>query len=87
MSEFLREEDISAGFREPLYSVPICIPQGNVCVYWDGPGKCKKLGDSPDVFGWGERHDCPDAILDTNHFLYPAYEKLYPEECKQSKKR
>ena len=26
MSEFLREEDISAGFREPLYSVPICIP-------------------------------------------------------------
>ena len=30
MSEFLREEDISAGFREPLYSVPICIPQGNV---------------------------------------------------------
>lgn len=48
MSEFLREEDISAGFREPLYSVPVCIPQCNVCVYWDGPGKCKKLGAPSD---------------------------------------
>lgn len=32
MSEFLRKEDISAGFREPLYSVTTCIPQCNVCV-------------------------------------------------------
>lgn len=87
MAKFLREEDISAGFRAPFYSVTTCIPECNVCVYWNGSGKCKKLGDSPDVFGWGERHDCPDAILDTNCFSYPAYEKLYPEECKQSKKR
>ena len=43
MSEFLREEDISAGFREPLYSVTTCIPECNVCIHWDGPGKCKNL--------------------------------------------
>lgn len=87
MSEFLREEDISAGFRAPLYSVPVCISQCNVCVYWDEPGKYKKFGASPDEIRWGKRHDCPDVILDTNRFLYPAYEKLYPEECKQSKKK
>lgn len=87
MAKFLREEDISAGFRAPLYSVPVCIPQCNVCVYWDGPRKCKKLGAPSDEIRWGKRHDCPDVILDTNRFSYPAYEKLYPEECKQSKKR
>ena len=27
MSKFLREEDISMGFRAPLYSVPVCIPE------------------------------------------------------------
>ena len=87
MSKFLMEEDISAGFRSPLCSEPVCIPQCNVCVYWDGPGKCKKLGAPSDEIRWGKRHDCPDVILDTNRFLYPAYEKLYPKECKQSKKR
>ena len=87
MSEILKEEDISAGFRSPLYSVPICIPKCNVCVYWDGPGKCKKCGVPPDELRLGKRHDCPDAILDTNRFSYPAYEKLYPEECKISKKK
>ena len=41
MSEFLREEDISAGFRAPLYSVPVCIPQCNVCVYTCTPRRGK----------------------------------------------
>ena len=49
MSEFLREEEISAGFRAPFYSVTTCIPECNVCIHWDGPGKCKKLGNSPDI--------------------------------------
>lgn len=87
MSKFLREEDISAGFRAPLCCVDICIPECNVCVYWNGPGKCKKLGDSPDDFEFGKRHDCPDAVLNTNSFQYSRYEKLYPEECKISKKK
>ena len=49
MSKFLREEDISMGFRAPLYSVPVCIPECNVCIHRDGPGKCKKLG-TPMIF-------------------------------------
>ena len=53
MSKFLREEDISAGFRAPICCVDTCIPECNVCIHWDGPGKCKKLGNSPDIFGWG----------------------------------
>ena len=87
MSDILKEEDISMGFRAPIYSITTCIPQCNVCVYWDGPGKCRKLGDSPDDFGWGKRHDCPDAVLNTKHFSYPQYEELYPDECKGSKKK
>ena len=86
MSDILKEENISMGFRAPIYSVTTCIPQCNICVYWDGPGKCKKLGDSPDDFGWGKRHDCPYAVLNTEHFSYPKYEELYPDACKASKK-
>lgn len=87
MTKRLREKDISMGFRAPICSMDICIPECNICIYWNGPGKCKKLGDSPDKFGWGERHDCPDAILDTGSFQYPAYQKIYPEECKSSIKK
>lgn len=87
MSEFLKEEDISAGFRSPLYSVPVCIPECNVCVYWDGPGKCKKYGTSPDELRWGNRHDCPNAVLNTHHFAYQQYQKLYPAEVKTLEKK
>lgn len=87
MSEFLREEDISDGFRAPFYSVAVAIPQCNVCVYWNGPGKCKKHGVPSDELRWGKRHDCPDVVLNTNHFAYSQYQKLYPEECKISKKK
>ena len=87
MSKFLREEDISAGFRSPLYSVLVDIPLCNVCVYWNGPGKCKKYGVPSDDLRYGKHHNCSDAILDTNRFLYPAYEKLYPEACKTAAKK
>lgn len=82
MSKFLREEDISAGFRSPLYSVLVDIPLCNVCVYWNGPGKCKKCGVPSEEIRWGKCRDCPDAVLNTSHFLYPKYQNLYPEECK-----
>lgn len=84
MSDILKEEDISMGFRAPLYSVTTCIPECNVCVYWNGPGRCKKRGHSPDDFRCGKRHDCPDAVLNTGHFLYDQYQELYTEECKSS---
>ena len=71
MSKFLREEDISMGFRAPLYSVPVCIPECNVCIHRDGPGKCKKLGTPSDDLRFGKRHDCPDAVLNTSHFYIP----------------
>ena len=87
MSEFLCVVDISAGFRSPLCSEPVCIPQCNVCVYRDGPGKCKKYGVPSDDLRYGKHHNCSDAILDTNRFLYPAYEKLYPEACKTAAKK
>lgn len=86
MSEPLHEEDISMGFRTPLYSVPVCIPECNVCVYWDGPGKCKIIGTPSDELRFGKRHNCPGAVLNTSHFAYPEYEKLYPEECKRTQK-
>lgn len=60
-------------------------------IYWDGPGKCKKLGDSPDEFGWGERHDCPDAVLNAENFQYPKYKRTvsgrmqnFPAEINQN---
>lgn len=89
MSEdkILSEDDISMGFRSPLYSIPVCIPECNVCAYWDGPGKCKKIDTPPNELRLGRLHNCPDAVLDTGHFAYSEYQKLYPEECKQCKKR
>ena len=87
MPKYLREEDISAGFRAPIYSVTTCIPECNVCIYRIKPGECKKNGTPSDDFCFGERHDCPYAILNTAHFLYPKYQELYPEECKASAKK
>ena len=44
MSKFLREEDISMGFRAPLYSVPVCIPE---CLYSPGwTGQMQKVRNS-----------------------------------------
>ena len=35
MSKNLHEEDISMGFRAPFYSITTCIPECNVCIYWE----------------------------------------------------
>lgn len=89
MSEdkILSEDDISMGFRSPLYCVPVCIPECNVCIYRTRPGRCEIIGETPEYFRFGTRHDCPDAVLDVHSFIYPEYEELYPEECKQCKKK
>lgn len=87
MPKYLREEDISAGFRAPLYSVIIRIPECNVCIYRIKPGECEKVGAPSDEIRFGNRRDCPYAILNTAHFLYPKYQELYLEECKASAKK
>lgn len=79
----LREEDISPGFRCPEGAKTLAIPLCNVCKNWNGPGKCRKLGESPDIYGWGERRDCPEAVLDTETFGFPQFAELYPEDTKK----
>lgn len=78
-----KEDEISAGFKCPDGARTIAIPLCNVCQNWDGPGKCMKLGESPDIYGWGERRDCPDAVLDTDDFAFPQFAELYPEDTKK----
>ena len=79
-----KEDEISAGFKCPdggrVFAMPLC----NVCKNWDGPGKCKKLGESPAAYSqeW-EKRDCPDAVLDTEVFLFPKFAELYPEDTKK----
>lgn len=80
---YLTEEEAS-----PSYLYPDCIevtgiPLCNVCRNWNGPGKCKKLGESPDIYGWGEKRDCLEAVLDTENFGFPQFSKLYPEDTKK----
>lgn len=78
-----KEDEISAGFKCPECAEITDIPLCNVCRNWAGPGKCKKLGESPDIYGWGERRDCPEAVLDTEDFGYPTFAELYPEDTKK----
>lgn len=47
----------------------------------------KKVGVPSDEIRFGNHRDCPHAVLDTSHFLYPKYQELYPEECKMSAKK
>ena len=79
-----KENEISAGFKCPDGARAFAIPLCNVCKNWNGPGKCKKLGESPDVYSWewGKR-DCPEAILDTETFGFPQFAELYPEDTKK----
>ena len=78
-----REDEISAGFKCPDGARTIAIPLCNVCRNWNGPGKCKKLGESPDIYGWADKRDCPDAVLDTKKVSFPRFAELYPEDTKK----
>ena len=80
---YLTEEEASPGFLCPDCVETIGIPLCNVCMSWDGPGKCKLLGTSPDEFRWGDRRDCPHAILNPKRLSYPRFAELYPEDVKR----
>ena len=80
---YLSEEEASPGFLCPEGAIITDIPLCNVCQNWNGPGKCKKLGKSPDAYSDGERRDCPDAVLDTENFGFPRFAELYPEDTKK----
>ena len=80
---YLTEDEVS-----PSYLYPDCVrttnlPLCNVCRNWNGPGKCKKLGMSPDVYCEGEKRDCPDAVLDKEKIGFPEFIELYPEDTKK----
>ena len=78
-----KEDEISAGVKCPDGARTIVIPICNVCLNWNGPGKCKKFGESPDIYGWGEKRDCSAAVLDTGTFGFPQFAELYPEDTKK----
>lgn len=80
---YLTEEEVSPSYRFPDCVTITDIPLCNVCKNWNGPGKCKKLGESPDIYSWGERRDCPEAVLDTETFGFPQFAELYPEDTKK----
>lgn len=80
---YLTEEEASPGFLCPEGARTIAIPICNVCQNWNGPGKCKKLGESLGIYRRCERRDCPEAILDTETFGFPQFAELYPEDTKK----
>jgi len=41
------------------------------------------MGESPDIYGWGEKRDCPEAVLDIENFGFPQFAELYPEDTKK----
>lgn len=83
MKSILKEEDISPSLREPLVLSFIGMPLCNVCQNWNGPGKCKKLGKSPDTYREVDKRDCPEAVLDTEIFCFKKFSELYPEDTKR----
>ncbi len=80
---YVTEEEVSPSYRYPDVVKTVVIPLCNVCQNWDGPGKCKKMGESPDIYGWGEKRDCPEAVLDIENFGFPQFAELYPEDTKK----
>ena len=78
-----KEDEISAGFKCPDGARTIAMPLCSVCLSWDGYGKCKKLGKSPDAYRTSERRDCPEAVLDTENFGFPQFAELYPEDTQK----
>lgn len=80
---YLSEEDLSPSYLCSECGEVTDIPLCNVCQNWDGPGKCKKLGKSPDAYRTWEKRDCPYAVLDTDDFAFPEFSELYPEDTKK----
>ena len=83
----MKLEDASLGFLCPEYAIVTAIPLCNVCQNWDGPGKCKVLGNSPEVYRSSEKRDCSHAVLDTKRFNFPRFSELYPEDTEKLLKR
>ncbi|MGN1333809.1 MAG: hypothetical protein ACI4U1_01735, partial [Anaerovoracaceae bacterium] len=69
MNRPLDEKNVSHGFRTSISAVAKVIPQCNVCIYWNGRGKCKIYGESPGIYISGKSYDCEKAILDKDYFL------------------
>lgn len=80
---YVTEEEVSPSYRCLEYARTTAIPVCNVCRNWDGPGRCKKLGNSLEIYRRCERRDCPDAVLDTDDFAFPQFAELYPEDTKK----
>lgn len=80
---YVTEEEVSPSYRYPdcveITDIPLC----NVCRNWDGPGKCKELGNSPDAYRTWEKRDCPYAVLDNKKIGYRKFVELYPEDTKK----
>ncbi|MCI9557572.1 MAG: hypothetical protein HFF53_11675 [Lawsonibacter sp.] len=80
---YLTEEEVSPSYRFPDCVTITDIPLCNVCKNWNGPGKCKKLGESPAAYKGWEKRDCLEAVLDTETFGFPQFAELYPEDTKK----
>lgn len=78
-----REDEISAGFKCPDGARTIAMPLCSACLNWNGYGKCKKLGKSPDAYREADRQDCPEAMLDTKRFTFSQFVELCPEAAKK----
>ncbi len=80
---YVTEEEVSPSYRYPVAFEIIGMPLCNVCQNWNGPGKCKKLGKSPDAYREVDKRDCPEAVLDTEIFCFKKFSELYPEDTKR----
>lgn len=78
-----REDEISEGFKCPDCGRVTAIPLCSVCRNWNGYGKCKELGRSPDAYREADRQDCPYALLDTDDLSFSLFSELYPEDTKK----
>ncbi len=79
MSEILKEEDISMGFRSPDYAKTVAMPLCSVCKNIAVGGKCLAFGKRPEEYMDGERYDCPYVEIDTGAFSFPTFLELYPD--------
>ena len=63
------------------------IPLCNMCKKWNGYGKCKQFGTSPEIYKSGESRDCPAAVLNPDGIGFSRFCELYPEDVERLLKR
>ena len=74
-----KENNISGGFRLPVYGVVTSIPTCNLCNNWKYPSECLYYGECLLEIKKGNAKKCKHEDLDKNSPIYKKFLELRGE--------